>query len=86
MIREANQPGSHHSIELTEAMSDLAGAIRDGREWMDYKEAAAFLSLSERVFKQLSARGEIPRHRFTVSKTGGYRYHAAELTEWGLSR
>lgn len=86
MIREARQPGADNPIELAEAMQDLANAIRDGREWMDYKQAAAFLSLSERVFKQLAASGDIPRHRFTDSKSGGYRYHAAELTEWGLSR
>lgn len=86
MIREARRGDPEDTIELSEALRGLAGAIRDGREWMDYKEAAAFLGLSERVFKQLAARGEIPRHRFTDSKSGGYRYHAPELTEWGLSK
>lgn len=83
MIREARQPGADNSIELAEAMLDLAGAIRNGREWMDYKEAAAYLGLSESAFKTLARTGEIPRHKFSQ---GGYRYHAGELTDLLLSK
>ncbi len=68
---------------ILEEVSRLARAMADGREWMDYKQAAAFLGYSESVFKALASRGEIPRHRFSE---GGWRYHAPELTRWLLER
>lgn len=75
--------GEMEATTIINEVSRLAQAMADGREWMDYKQAAAYLGYSEPVFKALASKGEIPRHRFSV---GGWRYHAPELTEWLLQR
>ena len=52
-------------------------------EWMNSKQAAAYLGKTDDAFEKLVAAGEIPRHRLGER---GYLYNRAEIDESIMER
>lgn len=81
-MQVAGGPGKPEGLVKT--LDRLAGAMAEGRAWMDTERAAAFLDLTPDQFRKIAPR--LPRHEIPQdSRASGvrrrYRYYAPEITE-----